>query len=199
MTDIRTAIENGDVTRLRALLAEDPTRANEHVRWGPEWAIRTHPLHFVSDKLFDGTLERSREAETAVPMIDALIEAGADVNHFSREESPHEPKCETPLNGAASLGAQDVGIRLIEAGADTAKINLLGETALHWAAVLGLDRLVERILRAEAPHHISLRVRDANWDSTPLGWARHGAAEPPAGSAGRHSEVIAALVRAGAE
>lgn len=197
--DVKTAIETGNVTALRELLATDPMLANRHVVWGHESEIRTHPLHFVSDKLFDGTLDRSREADVAVGLIDALIHAGADLNHFSPDESRGEPKCETPLNGAASLGAQAVGIRLIEAGAKTDAINLLGETSLHWAACLGLDRLVDHILRAEAPNHVSVHVCDSSWDATPLGWAMHGWFDPPPASAGRHREVVAALVRAGAE
>jgi hypothetical protein len=156
-------------------------------------------LHFVSDKLFDGTLDRSREADVAVGLIDALIEAGADVNHCEADEPPGQPKCETPLNGAASLGAQAVGIRLIDAGAQTTTINLLGETSLHWAASLGLDRLVDRILRAEAPRYVSIDVRDSNWHARPLSWAMHGWFEPPPGSAGRYREVVVALVRAGAK
>ena len=197
--NIRTAIETGDVTALRKLLAVNPNAANEHVVWGVEKDIRTHPLHFVSDKLFDGTLDRNREADIAVGLIDALVEEGADLNHFQADESRGEPKCETPLNGAASLGAQEVGIRLIDAGAHTGAINLLGETSLHWAASLGLDRLVARILRAEVLDHVSIHVRDSNWDATPLGWAIHGWFNSPPGSAGRHHEVVVALVRAGAE
>ena len=197
--DLKTAIETANVTALRELLAADPTLANRHVVWGKDREIQSHPLHFVSDKLFDGTLDKSREADVAVALIDALIHAGADLNHFSPENSRGEPKCETPLNGAASLGAQEVGIRLIEAGAKTDTINLLGETSLHWAASLGLDRLVNRILQVEAPNHVSLYVRDSNWDASPLGWAMHGWFEPPPASAGRHREVVVALVRAGAE
>ncbi len=195
---VRTAIETGDATALRDLLTADPDSANTHVVWGHDEHIRTHPLHFVSDKLFDGTLDRSREADVAVALVDALISAGADLNHFQADQSRGEPQCETPLNGAASLGAQEVGIRLIDAGAETAAINLLGETSLHWAANLGLDRLVDRILRAEATGQVSLHVRDSNWDATPLGWAMHGWFEPPPGSVGRYREVVVALVRAGA-
>jgi hypothetical protein len=49
--DVKTAIETGNVTALRELLATDPTLANRHVVWGKDSEIRTHPLHFVSDRL----------------------------------------------------------------------------------------------------------------------------------------------------
>jgi hypothetical protein len=32
--DVKTAIGNGDVDALRRLLREDPSRANESIRWG---------------------------------------------------------------------------------------------------------------------------------------------------------------------
>ena len=68
-------------------------------------------------------------------MADALIEAGADLN-FQKDG-----KGDTPLIGAASLGAEDVGIRLLDAGANPLLRGLFGETALHWAAMLGKDHL----------------------------------------------------------
>jgi ankyrin repeat protein len=45
-------------------------------------------------------------------VAEALIEAGADLN-FQKDG-----KGDTPLIGAASLGAEDVGIRLLDAGAN---------------------------------------------------------------------------------
>lgn len=43
---------------------------------------------------------------------------------------------ETALIGAASLGAEDVGLRLLDAGAQPELLGIFGETALHWAAML---------------------------------------------------------------
>ena len=57
------------------------------------------PLRF--GHVVEGKLPRGSE----VPIIDALIEAGADLN-FQRNG-----RGDTPLIGAASLGAEDVGIR----------------------------------------------------------------------------------------
>jgi ankyrin repeat protein len=56
--------------------------------------------------LFDGTLERGNE----MPMIQALLAAGADCKFQT-------PNGETPLIGAASFGAEDFGLRLLDAGA----------------------------------------------------------------------------------
>lgn len=66
--DVNTAIRNGDADALRKLLAEKPSRANELIHWGK---CRTHPLHYVSDMLFEGALQKGKE----LPLIDALIRA----------------------------------------------------------------------------------------------------------------------------
>src|SRR5260370_41983045 len=125
--DVKTAIRNGDAGDLHQLLREDSSRANALVHWGK---CRTHPLHYVSDMLFEGTLQRGKE----LPLVEALIQSGADLN-FQRDGKP-----ETPLIGAASLGAEEVGLRLLHAAARPEMRGLFGETALHWAARLGANR-----------------------------------------------------------
>src|SRR4051794_30960107 len=157
--DMRAAIETGDAGALRTLLAEDPSRANQLLQWGSKCEIRTHPLHYISDMLFDGTLPKGRE----LPLVEALLAAGADINHQA-------PNGETPLIGAASLAAEDVGLRLLDAGAQPDLTGGFGETALHWAANLGLPRLVARLIERAS----DLNRKDARYNSTPLGWALHG-------------------------
>jgi ankyrin repeat protein len=177
--DVKAAIEFGDSDALTALLAEDASRANQLIAWGRN---HTHPLHYISDMLFDGTLERGKE----LPLVDVLLAAGADPNHQATNG-------ETPLIGAASLGAEAVGLRLIEAGA---RVNMTGaftETTLHWAAHVGLPRLVQRLIENGA----DVNLRDGRYHSSPLGWALHGQSQSPAND-GRHAEVIALLVSAGA-
>src|SRR5712692_4730496 len=178
--DVKAAIDNGDSAELRRLLSEDSSRANELIRWGK---CLTHPLHYISDMLFAGTLQRGKE----LPLVEALIQAGADVN-FNKDG-----KSETPLIGAASLGAEDVGLCLLHAGARPELQGLFGETALHWASLLGEDRLVARLIEGS-----DLDLKDQKYDSPPLGWAIHGWSDPPAGNHGRQREVVALLVAAGA-
>lgn len=179
--DVKAAIDNGDLTALRRLLSEDSSRANELIRWGK---CLTHPLHYVSDMLFGGTLQRGKE----LPLVEALIQAGADIN------SNKDGKSETPLIGAASLGAEDVGLCLLEAGARPELRGLFGETALHWAAMLGEDRLIARLIPGS-----DLDLKDEKYNSSPLGWAIHGCCNPPAGNHGRQREVVALLLTAGAK
>ena len=184
--DVKTAIRSGDAAALRQLLAEDSLCANELIRWGERMPCFTHPLHFISDMLFGGTLPKGRE----IPLVDALLDAGADVDfQRSREDGK---KGDTPLIGAASLGAEDVGLRLLAAGAKPQLRGLFGETALHWAAMLGEDRLA-----AELISESNINLRDEKYNSPPLGWAIHGWCDPPAGNHGRQREVAALLVAAG--
>ena len=180
--NVNEAIQNGDADVLRRLLSEDPSRANELIEWGSKKKCLTHPLHYISDMLFNGTLQRGRE----VPLVDALIEAGADLN-FNQDG-----RGETPLIGAASLGAEDVGLRLLDAGAKPENRGIFGETALHWAALLGEDRLAARLIPGS-----ELNLQDERYNSPPLGWAIHGWCNPPAGNHGRQREVIALLLKGG--
>ena len=181
--DVKTAIETGDAAALRRLLADVPARADELIRWGKDCRIRTHPLHYISDMLFEGTLHKGRE----LPLLEVLIQAGANLDFQRNGEG------DTPLIGAASLGAEEVGLRLLDAGAKPGRSGLFGETALHWAALLGEDRLAERLIENVDPN-----LKDKKYKSSSLGWAVHGWCNPPAGNYGCQLEVVRLLVAAGA-
>jgi uncharacterized protein len=181
--DVKTAIRQGDAEALRVLLTEDASRANALVRWGANDCILTHPLHYVSDMLFDGTLKKGKE----LPLVEALIQAGADLDFQKNRKS------DTPLIGAASLAAEEVGLKLVDAGANVQLRGLFGETALHWAALLGEYRLAGRLIEGS-----DLNLKDEKYNSPPLGWSIHGCYNPPAGNQGRQRDVAALLVAAGA-
>src|SRR5215471_6404406 len=149
--DVKTAIRDGNADALRQLLREEPSRANELIRWGDGKICLTHPLHYIFDVLFEGKLSKGAE----MPLVDVLIEAGADLN-FQRERDDGK-KSDTPLIGAASLGAEDAGIRLLDAGAKPEVRGIFGETALHWAAMLGEDRLAARLIQDLKPDLLNLK------------------------------------------
>lgn len=155
---IKSAIDAADATALRGLLAASPDLANAPVVWGIRGHLRTHPLHYICDRCFDGSIAK----DAALPLADALLAAGAGCNGNIEDN-------ETPLHGAASLGVEDVGLRLLEAGADPNRIGSTGETPLHWAAHLGLTRLVQAMLTAGA----RTDILDHRYKATPLGWAQH--------------------------
>ena len=179
MTTVQAPIDNADPAALQGVLKEFPAAANELIFWGPGRKNTAHPLHYVSDKFFDKTLS----VELALAMTDILLDAGSDVDGLPEDR-------ETALHGAASLGAEDVGLRLIEAGANVhATGSFAGETPLHWAAHEGLVRLVMRLIAAGA----DLTSRDKKWNGTPLDWADHGLRERRAGTPGGQEEVMAIL------
>ena len=161
--DVKTAIQNGDADSLRRLLIEDSSRANALLRWGENDCILTHPLHYVSDMLFEGALQKGKE----LPLVEALVQAGADLD-FQRNREDGK-KSDTPLIGAASLAAEEMGLRLLDAGARPELRGLFGETALHWVALLGEYRLAGRLIGAS-----DIDLKDEKYNSTPLGWAVYG-------------------------
>ncbi|HYR28458.1 MAG TPA: hypothetical protein VEU30_08330 [Thermoanaerobaculia bacterium] len=61
-----------------------------------------HPIHYLCDKVFDGTVASGGEVARV------LIAAGAYIDFASGD----------PLNAAASLGVLDVAFALLDAGAD---------------------------------------------------------------------------------
>jgi hypothetical protein len=76
--NVKNSIRTGDGEAFRRLLGEDAARANELIRWGARDC-----MHFVSDMLFEGTVWKDHE----LPLIDAPIEAGADLDcHRKRED-----------------------------------------------------------------------------------------------------------------
>ncbi|HMG88234.1 MAG TPA: ankyrin repeat domain-containing protein [Terracidiphilus sp.] len=181
--DVKTAIRQGDAAALRLLLAEDASLADALIRWGHNDCIHTHPLHYVSDMIFDGTLKRG----AALPLLEALIQSGADLD-FQRDG-----KGDTPLIGAASLIAEDVGLRLLEAGANPRLRGIFGETALHWSALLGEDRLARKLIPVS-----DIDLKDEKYNSPPLGWAIHQYFEPLEKSREKQLKVASLLVVAGA-
>ncbi|MGD0630177.1 MAG: ankyrin repeat domain-containing protein [Terracidiphilus sp.] len=180
---VKSAIETGDAETLQRLLAGDASRANALICWGKNNSNLTHPLHYVSDMLFEGTLSKGKE----LPLMEALINGGADLDFQP------SAKTDTPLIGAASLGAESAGLALLRAGARPEPKGIFGETALHWAALLGEDRLAAALIEGS-----DLDLKDERYNSPPLGWAIHGRQNPPAGDQGRQCEVVALLVAAGA-
>src|SRR5258707_1145705 len=90
---------------------------------------------------------------------------------------------EASFRDSASTGCsgdEEGGLRLFEVGARPEVRGIFGETALHWAALLGEDRLVAKLIDGS-----DLNLKDEKYRSPPLGWAVHGWCNPPAGNHGR--------------
>jgi hypothetical protein len=164
---VRDAIERADAAGLRALLAADPDLAEAPVVWGEGGKNSVPPLHFVCDAVF----RQLATEEQALELADALLGAGADPRRAYAESG------DTFLIAAASLGAERVGLRLVEVGVDVTARGLFGATALHWAAIMGLGGLARALLEAGA----ELDLRDERYQCTPLEWALHGWTEGTSG------------------
>ncbi len=160
MTDtVRMAIERADVEALRALVGADPALAEADVTWGDGGKNVVPPLHFVCDAVFRGLASD----EQALELAEVLLAAGVDADRAYAKSG------DTYLIAAASLGAESVGLRLVERGADVTRRGLFGATALHWAALMGLDRLAVRLVEAGS----DIELRDVRYDCTPLMWTLH--------------------------
>jgi ankyrin repeat protein len=179
---LKISIDKGDVAAVRAALQADPSLANREIRWQLNQENRSDPLHYVADAVFNGWLGNSAEADIAK----ALLEHGAAIDGSHGRESP--------LIGAVSLGAERVARVLIEAGADLECRSVFGARALHWAAWIGLQSLVVRLLEQGA----ALEARCTEFGATPLFWAVHGYG--PSGHRNKSGQLAAAgvLIKAGA-
>jgi hypothetical protein len=179
---LRRLIERGDVDGVRRALERDSTLANRTIRWHLNQDNETDPLHYVSDCVGQGWLTNGREADIA----ELLLKHGAAIQGNDGRESP--------LIGAASLGADKVATLLIKAGAPLEATTLYQSRALHWAAWLGASATVEQLVA----HGAELEVKDAEFGATPLFWAVHGYG--PNGPEKKQDQVGAAriLLAAGA-
>jgi ankyrin repeat protein len=68
-------------------------------------------------------------------------------------------------------------------------------TALHWAAFHGNVEMAEALLIRNPP----LEVTDADFNSTPLGWAIHGSEHGWNCETGKYAETVETLLKAGAK
>ena len=158
---MRDAIDTADVDTLSALVAADPALADADIAFGPNGKNVVPPLHYVCDVVF----RRLVTGEQALAMANVLLDAGVDPDRAYAKSG------DTFLIAAASLGAELVGLRLVEAGADVTRRGLFGATALHWCAIMGLERLGAALA---AHSGAELELRDTQYDCTPLEWALHG-------------------------
>ena len=174
---MRTIIQAGDVPGLRAELDRDPAMASREVRFGPENQHSVPPLHLVCDAVF----ERRIDGATALEMAELLLGAGVDPNLAFAKSG------DTFLISAASLGAESVGLCLLDAGAKVEARGLFGATALHWAAMMGLGEFVVALVDRASP----MDQKADRYQCTPLDWALNAWSQ-----AGSDRLVLGRVVRA---
>ena len=124
--DVFEAATLGDVTRLRALLANDATLARSYSSDG------FTALHLA---MFFGQPEAAEE----------LLRAGADVNAVATN-----PMKVAVINSAAASGRADLVRLILAAGADPNARQQMGWTALHAAAAHDNVEMAKALLEAGA-------------------------------------------------
>ncbi len=94
---------------------------------------------------------------------------------------------------ACEYGRTGVVAFLLRNGIEVGEMHR-GQTGLHWAAYGGHFDIVKLLLELKPP----INSEDETWCNTPLDWALHGWANPPAEAKGpRYDEVVNLLVAAG--
>lgn len=183
---MRTLIMHKDYEGIRQALAQNPSLANEGIPFDENNTTKAHPLHRICDGVFAHALTDQEGVEIAR----IFLTHGANVNGYTMAEGE-----DTPLVAAASLHAEQVGILYIENGADIHHAGCHGGTALHWAAWVGRDQLVARLIREHADiHRLCTEFR-----STPLFWAVHGLKLGGPENKSRQVECVKLLLNAGAD
>lgn len=150
----REVLDDRDVERLRALLAEDPalaTRSLEHWCDHPQGAS---PLAYLAMLRYDTARGVWRDVRGTGHIARVLVDSGAPVDGEDGDQ-------ETPLITAASYGDAEVARVLIDAGADLEARSaedaggVPGGTALLHAAVFAMTDVVDVLTAAGArPHGI---------------------------------------------
>lgn len=185
---VKRLIENRDVSGLKVLLSNNPDLANKGITIPFDFTCKAkaHPLHRICDAVFAGKISD----DEAVTLAKVFLENGANIDGDKNKGEG------TPLLAAASLHAEQVGILFIDKGADihyTYKND--GASVLHWAAYCGLDKLVNRLLKANA----EIDNPDTEYQSTPLGWAIHSLQSNDKSNTHNQLNCIKLLLKSGAD
>lgn len=184
---MRELLMNTDFAGIRKALQNNPQLANEGIPClDGKNPARAHPLH----RLCDGVISDLYTDEDALEMAKIFLEFGADINGVKMVDNR-----DTPLVAAASLHAEKTAIYYIGQGADIKHRGGHGGTALHWAAWVGRDKLVKKLIEEGA----EINIRCVEFKGTPLLWAVHGYKH--AGSKNRLNQIECArlLLAAGAD
>jgi ankyrin repeat protein len=145
----RELLDNRDLARLTALLADDPTLATSSMEHWCDHPLGASPLGYTAMMRYDTADGAWRDVPGTGAVARLLLEHGA-----SADGEPGER--ETPLITAASYGDAEVARALIEAGADLEATaapdsgGVPGGTALLHAAVFGMTDVVDVLVAAGA-------------------------------------------------
>jgi hypothetical protein len=176
-----------DFAGIRKALQNNPALANEGLPClDGKNPAKAHPLHRVCD----GVISDLYTDEDALEMAKIFLEFGADINGGKLVEGR-----DTPLLAAASLHAEKTAMYYIDQGAEIKHPGTHGGTALHWAAWVGRDQLVKKLIDEGA----EINKRCIDFGGTPLGWAVHGYKNGGGKNKLNQVECVRLLLAAGAD
>lgn len=156
---IHSAAEKGDLTKVKALIAQDPSLVNSKDKMGMT------PLHLAAKNdhkdvaaflLASGADVNAKDSNGAFAPLDLalscyhymdvvtlLIEKGADVNARSGQGL-------SALMETAMRGQKDAAALLLAKGADVNAVDSKGNTALIWAIMMGHMDFAKLLVDANA-------------------------------------------------
>ena len=213
-TDILMAAALGDAELVRKHLAADPAcvrvRVNEeyfpknHPRAGGtiyQWTLGWHvSAHDVARQFGHQEIARLlMEHSPAAVRLMAACWAG-DENEVQRilSQDPGLELSATDRSQVAHAARNNntAAVRtMLSAGLPVDALGQHGATPLHWAAFHGNAEMARIILQFNPP----LLVTDADFQSSPLGWAVHGSEHGWYRQTGDYAATVEALLEAGAK
>ena len=214
-SDILMAAALGDADLVRRHLDADPDcvrmRVNDDYfpkanvksggtiyQWTLGWHVSAHDVakQFGHEDIFGLLMEHSP--------ADVRLLAACWSNDESAVQTllSERPDLATDLSAAyrsqvahAARNNNLAAVRLmLRAGLPVAGLGQHGATPLHWAAFHGNAQMTRELLRHSPP----LELTDADFDSTPIGWAVYGSENGWYCRTGNYADTVEALLQAGA-
>jgi hypothetical protein len=215
-TDLLLASALGNLELVRKHLDDDPNcvRMNVSEEYFPKenprsggtiyiWTLgankSAHAVarEFGHEQVLSLLLERSLDDLRLAVACELGDKAGVErILAGHPELVPSLPAGETHKIANAARDNNIQAVRLmLRAGWPVDAVGQHGATPLHWAAFHGNAEMAELILQRHPP----LEVKDADFKSTPLGWAIHGSEHGWHSQTGNYPATVEALLRAGAK
>jgi hypothetical protein len=149
------AVRLGDLSKVGALLDNDPTLLNAHERWDAATA-RQHGLPLVSQ--FTALHRATFNGDSA--LVELLLDRHADTE-------TQTPAGQTPLHIAVSVDQPAIVAQLLAGGADPNSMAKHRLTPLHFAVIRDRRKIAKQLLDAGADPDAP------DWHGrTPLDWAQ---------------------------
>ena len=210
-TDLMLASALGDLSRARRYLDASPSDIRMRVdgRWFPmrnpkaggtiyQWTLGFHAsAHQVAhDRKQSDVLQLLMErSPDSVRLLEACWIGDAHAVQKYRASATAFTSDEQVLIAHAARNNRTDAVRLmLECGLPVDARGQHRATPLHWASFHGNAEMVRTILRFAPP----LEATDADFSSTPLGWAVHGSEHGWYAASGDYASTVTLLLQAGA-